>query len=93
LPGAQTDRRLGTPAKRERQLPVTSKAARRVLTVLGALLTLVGLLWIGQGSGIVPGTVMSGNRTWLVIGLVSLIVGVALIVVGVRRRRTAPSAR
>lgn len=70
-----------------------SRASRTVVIVLGGILVVVGLLWVGQGSGILPGSFMSGNPTWLVIGVVCLVIGVALIVVGARRRRTIPSHR
>jgi glucose dehydrogenase len=59
-------------------------------TVVGVVLTLVGLLFAGQGLNLVPGSFMTGDRTWFWIGLVLVVVGVVLVVAGLRRR---PAAR
>jgi hypothetical protein len=50
------------------------------------ILVLLGLLWVLQGSGVIPGSFMSGQRLWLVIGLVVGIVGLALAYLGLARR-------
>ncbi|MFI6924155.1 hypothetical protein ACIBIZ_29740 [Nonomuraea spiralis] len=63
-----------------------------ILIVVGVLLALVGGLWTLQGLGVVGGSVMSGNATWAVIGPVVLVVGVAVVVIGLRLLR-APSRR
>lgn len=62
---------------------------RIVTLVLGAVLALVGLLWILQGLNIIGGSGMSGHAIWAVIGIVIGAVGVFLIV---RTLRT-PSVR
>jgi hypothetical protein len=56
--------------------------------VLGLIAVLTGGVWILQGVGILPGSFMSGQRMWLIIGLVVAVVGVALLFNGLRR--TAP---
>jgi hypothetical protein len=71
----------------ERSRPVTSRAARIVIVVVGALAVLAGCVWIGQGLGLIPGSVMTGDRTWFYIGLALVAVGVILLVSGLRRRR------
>ncbi|MBO0683343.1 MAG: hypothetical protein J2P45_09325 [Candidatus Dormibacteraeota bacterium] len=58
---------------------------RWAAAVLGVILVLVGLVWIGQGFGVVKGSVMTGNPMWAWIGIVVAVVGVAVIVLGVRR--------
>lgn len=58
---------------------------RWVTGVLGAILALIGLLWTLQGSNVLPGSFMSGQKLWLGIGLVVLVVGVALLVRTFRR--------
>ncbi|GGT01011.1 hypothetical protein ACFFV7_31070 [Nonomuraea spiralis] len=63
-----------------------------ILIVVGVLLALVGGLWTLQGLGVVGGSVMSGNATWAVVGPVVLVVGVAVVVIGLRLLR-APSRR
>jgi NO-binding membrane sensor protein with MHYT domain len=52
---------------------------RRLLTVLGIALTVLGAFWVLQGSGLLAGTPMSGQRLWLVIGLVVGGVGIGLL--------------
>ena len=58
--------------------------------VIGASLALVGLLFAGQGLNLVPGSFMTGNRTWFWVGLVLVVVGIVLVVAGLRR---GPAAR
>ena len=50
--------------------------ARRVV---GALLCLTGLVWIGQGSDLVRGSSMTGSTFWAVMGVVCLVAGVVLL--------------
>jgi LPXTG-motif cell wall-anchored protein len=52
--------------------------------IAGAALVLVGGLWALQGFGVVGGSFMTGSTTWLVIGLVCVLAGLALLT---RRRR------
>ncbi|MEV6850297.1 hypothetical protein [Actinoplanes sp. NPDC051411] len=60
-----------------------------VRVVGGALLLLIGVVWILQGSGATGGSGgMNGKSQWLVIGLVVAVVGLVLLVGGFRRRRT-----
>ena len=58
----------------------------RAVPVLAVVLVLVGLVWTLQGAGILPGSFMTGDRLWLVIGLACLVAGVALLVRAVRGR-------
>jgi hypothetical protein len=67
---------------------MTSRPARITALVIGIIAVLIGLLWIGQGAGFLPGSVMSGNPMWLYIGIVVVVVGAVLVVLGVRRTRT-----
>jgi len=53
--------------------------------ILGAIAILVGAVWILQGSGVLPGSFMTGQRMWLVIGIIVAIVGLALAYNGIRR--------
>jgi glucose dehydrogenase len=61
-----------------------------VRVVLGAVVALIGLLFAGQGLNLVPGSFMTGDRTWFWVGLVLLVIGIVLVVSGLRRR---PAAR
>jgi hypothetical protein len=53
--------------------------------VLAAALALVGLVWLGQGVGIIGGSFMSGDPLWAVVGGGLLALG-GLVVVAERRR-------
>ena len=56
----------------------------------GVLLLLVGLLWCLQGSGSMGQTGgMNGKSQWLVIGVIVAILGLILIVLGVRELRAS----
>jgi len=53
--------------------------------ILGVIAILAGAVWILQGSGVIPGSFMTGQRMWLVIGIIVAIVGLALAYNGIRR--------
>jgi len=57
-----------------------------LLAGLGALAVVIGLVWVGQGVGLLPGSAMSGERTWLVIGAVVVVLGAVLLVLSTRGR-------
>ena len=54
--------------------------------VAGAVLLLVGLLWVLQGLGTISGSFMSGQKVWFAIGLLVALAGIAALYSGVRRR-------
>jgi hypothetical protein len=56
-----------------------------LLTILGVVLTAFGVLWSLQGSGVLAHSAMSGQKLWLVIGVVVGVVGIVLLVSGVLR--------
>ena len=47
--------------------------------ILGAILVLFGAVWLGQGIGLLPGSFMTGQLMWAIIGLVLLVVGAWLL--------------
>jgi uncharacterized membrane protein len=59
---------------------------RIVLNFLGVLLAVVGCVFFLQGINVIPGSFMTGQTKWAVYGAVSLIAGVALLIVANRRR-------
>jgi hypothetical protein len=61
----------------------------RIRLLLGLLLVLVGLVWIGQGIGLIGGSFMSTDVTWAVIGALTLGMGMVLVAWGIRRERSA----
>jgi LPXTG-motif cell wall-anchored protein len=67
-----------------------SKVARITGLIVGGLAVLVGGVWIGQGSGFIKGSFMTGSSTWLAVGMLCLAAGLLLIFLALRRRREGP---
>jgi hypothetical protein len=63
---------------------------RWVLIGLGVLLALIGVVWILQGTGVLLGSVMTGQPFWAAMGLLALIGGLVLLFFGARRRAPGP---
>jgi hypothetical protein len=57
---------------------------RYVLLIVGALMLLMGGVWLLQGIGILPGSFMTGQIFWAVMGAVSMAVGGVLVLGGFR---------
>ena len=53
---------------------------RTAMIVAGVVLLLVGVIWILQGINVLPGSFMTGQTKWAVIGVVTAIVGIVLLV-------------
>jgi len=56
----------------------------------GAIVSAVGLVWMLQGLNVLGGSVMSGSPVWGIIGPIVLLIGLAVLIVGIlnaRRRR------
>jgi hypothetical protein len=56
--------------------------------VTGLVLALVGLLWLGQGVGLIGGSFMSGNSPWAAIGAILLVAAGVILAIEVRRPRS-----
>jgi hypothetical protein len=54
---------------------------------LAALLALVGIVWIGQGVGLIGGSFMTGSAFWAVVGAGLLVVAAAVVGLEWRARR------
>lgn len=66
------------------------RVLRPILLALGVLMTLMGLLWIGQGLGYVhwpASSFMLDQRPWADRGAVLAVLGLLLILVARRARR------
>ena len=57
---------------------------RILMMVAGVLLLFVGCVWILQGINVLPGSFMTGQTKWAVIGTITLVVGIVLIVLARR---------
>ncbi len=58
-----------------------------LLNILGAVLILIGAIWILQGINVLPGSFMTGQIQWAVIGGVAVIAGIASLILARRQRR------
>ena len=61
---------------------------RNGLIVVGVLLLLVGLVWVGQGLGYIKGSFMTGEVKWFWIGVGMIAAGVVLGVGALRGRQS-----
>ncbi|AMO62227.1 integral membrane protein [Mycolicibacterium phlei] len=59
---------------------------RIVVSGLGVIVTLFGVLFTLQGVGVVGGSPMSDTTTWSVLGPIIAVIGVGLAITGVRMR-------
>jgi len=60
---------------------------RVLLVAAGALIASAGIVWTLQGLGYVTGSFMTGATLWAIIGPITALAGLALIAVGMLRRR------
>ncbi len=59
----------------------------RARTILAIILVAIGLVWVGQGTGLLAGrSFMVGDPRWTAIGAVCVVVAVALGWLEIRRR-------
>jgi hypothetical protein len=59
----------------------------RTRWLVAALTILVGLVWIGQGTGVIAGkSFMTGDGTWAAAGAVLVLIGAIIAAFGVIRR-------
>ncbi|MDQ1185537.1 MULTISPECIES: hypothetical protein [Agrobacterium] len=66
------------------------QALRTILSILGVLIVLIGLIWIGQGSGYFPypaSSFMINQSPWMLRGALVALGGIILIVVARRALR------
>lgn len=58
------------------------RLARIILTIIGLTAALIGLVWIGQGTGMFPypaSSFMINQTPWILRGTIVTIIGVALV--------------
>ena len=60
---------------------------RYVLLIVGGLIIPLGGVWLLQGISILPGSFMTGQMFWAVMGAVFLVVGGLLVLAGFRLNR------
>lgn len=58
---------------------------RNLMIGVGGLVTVFGLLFLLQGTGLVGGSAMSNDHFWIYAGAVIALVGAAVLTLGLRR--------
>jgi hypothetical protein len=61
-----------------------------LLSIVGILLILMGLVWTLQGINILPGSFMTGQIQWAIYGLAAVIVGTILVLIANQRKASPP---
>jgi len=62
----------------------------RARWIVAAVLVLIGLVWIGQGSGVIRGSgFMTDDIRWALIGAVLVAIGVVVALTAIRGRSAA----
>jgi uncharacterized membrane protein len=56
------------------------KFMRVLLSIVGILLVLAGIVWFFQGINILPGSFMTGQTQWAVYGVLAILTGGGLVV-------------
>ena len=59
------------------------------LNILGVVLILPGIGWFLQGINVLPGSFMSGDPKWAIIGVILIVVGAGLLWFANRRKEGA----
>ncbi len=65
---------------------------RLVPVVVGILFLLAGPVWALQGVGVLQGSFMSNNPTWMWIGGITAIVGFGIVVLGLTTKAATKKA-
>lgn len=60
---------------------------KSVLVIVGALVTIAGIIWMLQGLGYLKGSVMTGVTLWAVLGPLVALAGLIMVAAGLRARR------
>ncbi len=63
-----------------------------LLIVVGALLILIGGVWMLQGTHVLTQGAMAGEMKWTFIGGILAAVGIVLLVMGILRKKTIRAA-
>jgi uncharacterized membrane protein HdeD (DUF308 family) len=75
-------------ASSRQNLETPEKTMRLTLNVIGGIFLFMGGVWFLQGINVLPGSFMTGQRLWAIIGGATILGGVILIVLARRVRRS-----
>jgi hypothetical protein len=68
-------------------MAAVSPTVARTRLIGGGILIATGLVWVAQGTGLLPGSFMTGDPFWAWLGGAAVVVGVGLIAWVQRDRR------
>jgi hypothetical protein len=60
---------------------------RVAIGIIGVVVALFGVVWALQGFGVLGGSPMSNTTTWSIIGPIVALIGIALAIGALRRRK------
>lgn len=61
-----------------------------IMTIVGALLILTGVVWFFQGVNLLPGSFMTGQLEWAFFGFVAAMMGTGILALANRRGKAEP---
>ncbi len=59
--------------------------SKPVLITIGAIVAVMGVVFMFQGLGVIGGSAMTGSTLWAILGPIIAVVGIVLVVLGLRR--------
>jgi uncharacterized membrane protein HdeD (DUF308 family) len=62
------------------------------LNILAILLVVVGVFWFLQGINVLPGSVMTGQTQWAIIGAIAFVIGIIVFIFANRKKSSPPKS-
>ena len=59
---------------------------KKILMIFSVLIALIGLVWFGQGIGMIHGSVMTDDGKWAVIGAIMVIAAIGIFLFAKKRK-------
>jgi hypothetical protein len=63
-----------------------ARMRKPVLITIGAIVAVMGVIFMFQGLGVIGGSAMTGSTLWAILGPIIALAGIVLVVVGLRRK-------
>jgi LPXTG-motif cell wall-anchored protein len=60
--------------------------SRKILLTISILIALIGIVWFGQGIGMIHGSIMTDDSKWAVIGAIMIVVGLGIFLFAKKRK-------